>query len=89
MMLVEEILSQSSIDCVVWLLMIALIQTYNEKDKDETEKIQNVQFDKRSSREHNDDISLSQEDKKFKESPDAKYNKWKRDLMVSTQSAKL
>lgn len=33
MSMTEEILRQSSTDCVMWLLMVILLQTYKEKEQ--------------------------------------------------------
>lgn len=41
----EDISKELSIDCVVWLLVVSIIQIYNEKDEVGQGKIQNVQFE--------------------------------------------
>ena len=39
MSLAEEISRQPSIDSVVWLLMVTLVQIYHEKEQTDQEKI--------------------------------------------------
>lgn len=43
----EEILRQPSIDCVLWLLMVILTQTYKKKEQVGKKEIQCVQFEKK------------------------------------------
>lgn len=43
----KKISRQTNIDCILWLLVIALMKTYNEKEQAGQRKIQNVQFIKR------------------------------------------
>ena len=40
----EEVLKQSSIDCILWILVDMLMQSYNEQE--DQEKLQNVEFEK-------------------------------------------
>ncbi|KAL6053809.1 hypothetical protein STEG23_030631 [Scotinomys teguina] len=72
MVLAEEISKHPSMDSVMWLLVITFIEIYNEKEKVEQGKIQNVQFEeKMSTRKYNGAKSSVQGDKMFKEKPDA------------------
>ena len=47
--LAEEISKQPSIDSVVWLLVLALMKIYNEKEQVQKVKIQNVQSEEKNS----------------------------------------
>ena len=49
MELAEEISRQPSIDSVMWLLVVTLMQIYNDKEQAEQGKIQNVQIEKKRS----------------------------------------
>ena len=44
---VEEISKELSIDCVLRLVVFILVTIYNEKEKSEQEKIQNVKFEEK------------------------------------------
>lgn len=46
-MLIEEISRQPSIDCVTWLLVVPLMQIYNEKEHRGQEELQTVQFEEK------------------------------------------
>ena len=75
MNLAEKILKQPGIDTVVWLLVIILTQFYNVKEQNGQREIQNQQFEKKITRKHNGYKTCAQGYKKFKEKPDAKWNK--------------
>ena len=49
MELAEEISRQPSIDSVMWLLVVTLMQIYNDKEQAEQGKIQNVPIEKKRS----------------------------------------
>jgi hypothetical protein len=64
----EEVSIWSTIDYVVWLLIITLMQIYNEKEQAGQREIQNVQFEEKSrDRKCNGVKSSVQEDKQVKE----------------------
>lgn len=70
-MLSEDISKQSSVDCVMWLLVASLIQIYNEQEQIKQGKTQNVQLEEnRGTRKY----------KHIKDRPDAKQNKQSGDL---------
>ena len=65
------------------------MQIYNEMEQAEQGKIQNVQFEeKRSTRKGNGAKSSTQRDKKFKENPNAKWNKGSGDFRARPHPAK-
>ena len=52
-MLVEEISRKPSVDFVAWLLVVMLMEIYNEKEQAEQGKIQNTQFEDKEHQELN------------------------------------
>ena len=73
MSFVKKISSQPRTDSVTWLLVIILMQIYNEKDQAEPKEIHNVRVEewKRTMDCNVGAKSYAQADKKFKEMPDA------------------
>lgn len=66
--LAEEISRNPDVDSIMWLLLIFLMQVYNEKEQAEQEKIQNVQLkEKRSTSKHNETETRTEGDKTLKE----------------------
>ena len=85
-----EISGQPNIDCVVRLLVIALIQIYSEKKQARQRERQNVQFEeKRSTRSYNGANSCAQGDERFKDKPGVKRNKGSGGLSARPHQAKL
>lgn len=77
MTLAEEISTQPSIDCATWLLLITLMKIYEGKEQAEQEKVQNVQSEEKRAPGNVlwEPSPVFKEIKKFKEKPDAKWDK--------------
>ena len=76
MILAKEISKQSSIDCVLWLLVSSVMQIYTKKEQAKQGKIQNVQFEEKGSiGKYNRARSSAQEDKKLNRKPVPKWNR--------------
>lgn len=89
MALAEKISKQSSIDCVMWLLVTSLMLSYNVKEQQNRENYK-LQFEEeRSTSKYKGPKSSAQGNEEFKEKPEHKWNKACCDLRVRSHPASL